>query len=501
MKTPHRRLLRWLGDLGPARVVVVLVWLGAGSTGSLAQTPALGEAWAYRLTADSTLLDECPPCDHLSAPVPMRGSFDLRLSAQTPISATYALENIQFTAGDRPYKVVGGGTLEIGGEVAVKLTMTLTVQIDDLLTNKTCYFTNLATTTVRTWPMLDITLGQTNGVLAQVYTLRLAAAPMRDLWFSTASPFTANSGATNAHLVQGGDLLSLDGRVVKRNADLFTKVGAFPPGPDLGLDAVDLLPGGEIAFSLGTGISSTTLGRLQAGDLLSTRGRILARNQGLLAAFAPGSTNDAGLDAAHVADTGEILFSTASEVFSGKLNTMLGRGDLLSNTGTVRRTNRQLLAQFHPIPATNDYGLDAVYLWPSGEIWFSTEKGFQDQILGAIGDGDLLSDAGYVVFRNPDLLTAFAPAAGATNFGLDALYIVTDATPAAPTPALTAAVDGASRGVGLSWVSLGRVFELYAADSPAGPFLPLGPVQPDPVFVDPGALTNRAGRFYRIDQW
>jgi hypothetical protein len=111
-----------------------------------AQGPTTNAPWSYQLLSDSSLLDNCLPCDHISRPVPMRGGFDLRLIDQNPISARYAIENIQFTAGDRPYKVTGGGVFEIGGEVAITTQTTLTVQIDDGNTNKTCYFTNTTTT-------------------------------------------------------------------------------------------------------------------------------------------------------------------------------------------------------------------------------------------------------------------------------------------------------------------------------------------------------------------
>src|SRR5207247_10563369 len=104
-------------------------------------------------------------------------------------------------------------------------------------------------------------------------------------------------------------------------------VAPSPHRPDLVLDTIDCLSGAEIAFSLGSGIFSETLGPLQHGDLLSTRGRILRRNQDLLASFglqplAP----DVGLDAVHVLDTGEILFSILTNVFSARLSVPLHLG-------------------------------------------------------------------------------------------------------------------------------------------------------------------------------
>ena len=177
---------------------------------------------------------------------------------------------------------------------------------DDGVTNKVCYFTNSTSGLDRRLPMLDITVGQTNGTFGQVYSLRLAAAPVREIWFSTASSFKAAAGPEASNMVQGGDLISTSGRIIKRNADLFTSVGTFPPVPDLGLDAMDILPGGEIAFSLESDITSNTLGLLQHGDLLSTQGRILRRNQDLLAQFGlQPPTPDVGLDAVHVGERSE----------------------------------------------------------------------------------------------------------------------------------------------------------------------------------------------------
>ena len=77
------------------------------------------------------------------------------------------------------------------------------------------------------------------------------------------------------------------------------------------------------------------------------------------------------------------------------------------------------LSPHHPIPVEADYGLDAIYVWSSGEIWFLIEEGFVDQNLGAIMPGDLLSDQGMVVYRNLELLGAFAPLEDLADFGLE----------------------------------------------------------------------------------
>jgi hypothetical protein len=188
-------------------------------------------------------------------------------------------------------------------------------------------------------------------------------------------------------------------------------------------------------------------------------------------------------------------------VFSRGLNTTLHHGDLLSTTGTIVRSNQQLLASFHPADTTNDYGLDALYVWPSGEIWFSTETGFQDQVLGPVLGGDLLSDQGYIVFRNLELLAAFAPKETLSDFGLDALYIVTDATPPAPNSLLAIKTNGSSDTAGLTWQGQGRVFQVERADAAIGPFQSLTPILPDLFFEDFGALSTHAQSYYRLRQW
>lgn len=491
--------LYWPGvGLAAAALIVLLVTTFAGR----ASTSTAARPWAYRLVHDSGLVDDCPICVGPISLELMRGSFQLRLLERNPLFARYAIENIDFSAGlARSYRITGNGTFQIGGEVALAQEMSLELLIDDGVTNSVGYFTNKSAALERTWPMIDIALVQTNGTDTRQYSLRLAAAPVRELWFSTVSSFNASSGVLGT--VDGGDLISSAGHVVKRSADLFASVGAFPTDPDLGLDAVDILPGGEIAFSLGSSIISTTLGPLQHGDWLSNRGRILRRNQELLAPFGVlPAEPDLGLSAVHTTDDGEVLFSIAADVYSERLGGNLQRGDLLSSSGLVVRRNQQLLARFHPPkPATADYGLDAVYFWPGGEIWFSTELGFQDEVLGPILDGDLLSDQGYIVYRNRELVEAFAPADVAAGLGLDALYLVTDVMPPAPAPRLAISADPSVASVSLSWEGAGRVFQIERAGTVADSFEPVTSLFPGSVFVDAGALTNRAPVFYRLLQW
>ena len=48
--------------------------------------------------------------------------------------------------------------------------------------------------------------------------------------------------------------------------------------------------------------------------------------------------------------------------------------------------------------------------------------------------GDLLSSLGYRVLSNGQLVAAFAPADPSLDYGLDALFVITDTLPPAPPP-------------------------------------------------------------------
>jgi hypothetical protein len=100
-----------------------------------------------------------------------------------------------------------------------------------------------------------------------------------------------------------------------------------------------------------------------------------------------------------------------------------------------------------------------------------------------------------------ELLDTFAPKETLADFGLDALYIVTDATPLAPSSLLAIKTDGSSFSTSLTWQGQGRVFQVERADTATGPFQSLSPILPDLFFEDLGTLTNRAQSYYRLRQW
>ena len=383
--------------------------------------------------------------------------------------------------------------------------MVLELLIDNGVTRRWCYFTNDTSGLERLWPILQIHLDETNQPSAQFYRLALAAAPLRELWFSTAQNFHAGVWSPPTNYVSHGDLLSSSGRVVKRNRELTAKFGIMPPVPDLGLDAVAVLPGAEIAFSVETSAFTGTAGMISGGDLLSNQGRLLARASDLIAAFGPQpAVADEGLDAVQVLDSGEIYFSVTNSFFSQTLGRWIGRGDLLSNRGVVVKSNAELLARFNPSDPKKDCGLDAIYVWPSGEIWFSVETRFDGSQFDSYAPGDLLSDQGYVVYRNRDLLAAFEPLEDLADFGLDSVVLVSDADVSSATAGAGAATVGLRSGaanLSFDWTAGGRMFQLEKATNLFGPWLPSSPVLVEPPATDQGALTNAPQSFYRLRQW
>jgi hypothetical protein len=341
-----------------------------------------------------------------------------------------------------------------------------------------------------------------------VFHLGINAAPFREIWFSTAQPFTAGLWNPPTNALSAGDLLSSIGQVAKRNGQLCGRLGIMPVVPDLGLKDIGILPGGEIAFSMGQDVFSETLGGLHPGDLLTDWGRILRTNSELFSAFVPSPVPraGAGLGAVKVTDDGVVYFSVQTNFYSAKLGRTVQTGDLLTDSGDVVRSEAQLLANFNPAKPAADYGLNAVFLWPSGEVWFSTTQGFADTGTNFYEAGDLLSDQGYVVYRNAELLSAFAPTGGGTNLGLDAVYVITDIPPAGKglgpaNLALPQPTNQPPASLAFEWSAGGHVVQLEKATSPAGPYLPASRIDTDGPFLDPGVRTNQAQAFYRLHEW
>ena len=262
----------------------------------------------------------------------------------------------------------------------------------------------------------------------------LAAAVNGDepvIWFSTQESFTATAGPYAGQEITDGDLLATTGEVIAKNDYLVRNFSPEPPPPNYGLDAIHVRSSGEILFSLEGGFWDEQLAvQVGPGDVLSDTGAILMTNPQLLKNFhpMPPVLADYALDALHRATSSEMWFSIGENFYDETLGTTVGDGDLLSDAGTIVRTNSDLLKNFHPMPPVlADYGLDAVHRASSRELWFSVKESFFDETLGVtITGGDLLSDTGTLVKRNRDLLAPFFGGAGNVpeDYGLDAVWVV-----------------------------------------------------------------------------
>jgi hypothetical protein len=463
-------------------------------------------SWRYQLLGPSFLVDDCPPCGRPTIQVPLRGSFDLVLYEENPIVSRYALCDLELAAGggpDAPYQLSGGGTFSQGGEVALHQEMKLETRLKTAAGAVPRGFTNDTMQVSRPWPLLELDLTDTAGEWILIYRLHLLAAPVREIWFSTVNKMTSSSGKWPDNLISSGDVLSDQGRIVRRNAELMGRLGLMPGFGDYPIDALDVAAGGEIWFSLNDSVFSESLGPLSHGEVLSDQGRIVAQNSALMRAMglmpvAP----DVGLDALQVADNGEILFSIRDAAFSETMGVLLGRGDLLSDQGRVVKSNRELLARFKPADPKTDYGLDAVFVWPSGEIWFSTEENFTDAALGPVRDGDLLSDQGFIVYRNLELVNPFMPQEDLADFGLDGLFVVTDlSAPGAKPAKLVLAPDAATGDVTLTWEGGARVCQVERTYALGTPFAPISPLVTGNRWADLGVLGTHPRAFYRLRQW
>jgi hypothetical protein len=252
--------------------------------------------------------------------------------------------------------------------------------------------------------------------------------------------------------ISDGDLLSPNGQVCARNAELLQR---FDVKVDLGLDGVDVLSlDGLIAFS--TELDSP-FGTFTAGDLLLTTGASIP-NSALVAPF--GINYNIGLDElkfiGKIDDIRrfiEVVQRTGREGWTGeRLRAALKQfnidiwfsiegtfwnrerppildGDILSASGSIIATNRDLLAPSVPagIPVEGvDFGVDAFAVAREAiagardlsAMFFSTELNYEGK--PSFTDGDVLRQGGSVVITNSALVAAFNPAA--KFLGLDALW-------------------------------------------------------------------------------
>ena len=228
-------------------------------------------AWTYSLTGESVMLDDCAICGRAPLIVPLRGTLQLRLIEHGSAFSTYAIESISLRAKTerRTYTITGKGTYRIGGDRTFMQEASFELEIGNGFSTNTCYLTNAPATPIRGWPMLRVGAAQSNGTLIQRYSIEIAAAPFQEIWLSTAKGFFAKSGDSATNWIGSGDILSHLGRVVRSNDELTSALGLPPGVSDAGIKDFDVLPGGDIAFSLENPQSSEAAGPVSIGDLLS----------------------------------------------------------------------------------------------------------------------------------------------------------------------------------------------------------------------------------------
>lgn len=484
-------------------LLAALVCLSAAPLRAAPVFPPAGETWRYQLLHESWYVDDCPPCGRPTILWPLRGSFLLTPADSNPLFTRYELHAVKLTVGGGTVdgiRLEGAGMLEVGGEVALiqRLTLRLTLKTEGR--EEIVDFDSGPVPGEPKWPWLDLLVTEVNPGLVRVLSLHFDAMPVRDLWISTQSGFTAGFPGPAPAPVSAGDLISDQGRVVVPWTAFGSALQLKDPVSPANLDAAEVRAGGIVEFSLGTDVDSASLGVVHHGDLASLDGTLVHSFAEFGAVIGPEPpTPDLGLDAVQRQPDGTLLFSTVAPVFSEKLGRVVGHGDLMASDGRLLFTNQDLLRAFHPLEPDLDYGLDAVFVWPSGEVWFSTGMTVELEGFRLLLDGDLLSSTGRVIYGNLELLTWFGPLEDAANFGLDALVIATDATEPSPEPPVaTLQVEAARQQILVRWTGRGRFFQVEAAASPAGPFNPVTPL----VVARSQTLPLTAETaYYRVRQW
>jgi hypothetical protein len=382
----------------------------------------------------------------------------------------------------------------------VALTQRVLLDVECLMgTNRLRrHFTHETPGMLRALPNLGVDLAAVETTWTQVLRMSLRSAPLRELWFVTDQGFTPGRLPGEGYH-PAGDVLSMDGRVAVPNQRLTSRLGMMPIVPPLGVDGLKILPGGRVLFSLRDRQFSEVLGELPSGALLTSDGTVFRSPLDLLKPFHPiWPAEDPGLDAVQVLDDGTVLFSTVRDVPTTR--GIQSHGDVLDSHGGVRHGLKSLLAAFDPVWESGldlaQVGLDAVHEWPHGEVWFSVVRGFQSKGVGAVRGGDVLSDRGWIVYRNLELMEGFEPVEDLADFGLGDFWVLTDGVGSAVTVRIR--VPPMGDGVHLEWNGTGRVWQVEASVRLEGPYSPAGPVQCETEWT--GAM-GEGGGYFRVRGW
>lgn len=295
----------------------------------------------------------------------------------------------------------------------------------------------------------------------------VAMEPCKDLAYSFSEDFVTQGPEPpdGNPVISDGDLIGANCAICARNADLLADFD-INPAHDLGLDAVDVIDGEGFVVAFSTELDSSNQGMFTSGDLLVTKGTLLAGfiiipNQALTYAFNQGAIRvDLGLDAVHFIGESEtilqfldnasqysrddwltpdpellvnllkeagidIWFSTEGTAGPVTAPLFLDGDALSARDGLIVSPNKDLLPSTVPagIPVRGvDFGLDALTnnrLEDLNSIHFSTEILFEGET--GFNDGDVLKFNNGIVITAQDLARCFQP--NAEMLGLDALYL------------------------------------------------------------------------------
>ncbi len=134
----------------------------------------------YTLLSGSRLTNDCLLCDRVPIVAPMTGTFRLRFVGQDPLYTHYQVQEISFHAGTNggaEYWVSGSGTYQVGGELAVVQDLFLDVNINNGFSKTEALCANADRAVTQRWPRIEVSVLQTNGTEAEVYSLVLVAEP------------------------------------------------------------------------------------------------------------------------------------------------------------------------------------------------------------------------------------------------------------------------------------------------------------------------------------
>jgi hypothetical protein len=240
-----------------------------------------------------------------------------------------------------------------------------------------------------------------------------------DVWFGTSTPTIAFK--RGFQYLGPGSILSISGKVIASNAQLLANFKpSFAIPLDRGLDALAVTGTKKNPmplFSTGRSFYSRTLNRMVSdGDLLNSKGQVVATNKQLVEAFKPKGANF-GLDLIWVRSTDgqngpEYWFSTNRSFYSNALGKMVSSNDILSNRGQIVATAADLLGAFKPRSGTGGIGIDSLIVHQESDskevFWFSTTKDFYSTSLKRmISSCDLIASNGTVLLTKRDFMKNF----------------------------------------------------------------------------------------------